>query len=166
MAEFSPVWEFRTRFEGYEDGMVMDCLSALCEGIIRTNMIWIESTEDGRLAPCCLGQAGVEYVLPKGCGMKHPCQTVLGAREMLTSGKGTCIDIACYVAAQLRLRGTPASVVFENMRNAAGEPIEGQYHALVETPLGVYDYTQDLIEGYEGQCSADCGLPFMQEVAG
>lgn len=166
MAGFDPVWEFRTRFEGYEDAMVMDCLTGLCEGVIRTNMIWMEATDEGQRAPCCLGQAGVTYVLPKGCGMEHPCQTVIGAREMLATGKGTCIDIACYVAAQLRLRGTPASVVFENMRDSQGLPIEGQYHALVETPLGIYDYTQDLIDGFEGQCSTDCRMPFVQEAAG
>lgn len=156
--EFDPVWEFRVLFDGYDDEMVMDCLTGLCEGVIRINMIWFTS-EIGADAPCCLATAGVTYIPPIGCGSPHPCQTVLGAPEILERKKATCIDIACYVAAQLRLRGISATVVFDNMLNAQGGKIVGMYHALVETPEGVLDYTQDLINGDRGMCSADCRRP-------
>lgn len=152
--EFDPIWEFRVLFDGYNDEMVMDCLTGLCEGVIRANMIWF--TVAGQEAPCCLSAAGVSYIPPMGCGSPHPCQTVLGAPEILERKKATCIDIACYVAALLRLRGVPATVVFDNMLDGNNQPIVGMYHALVETPQGVLDYTQDLIDGDNQQCSADC----------
>lgn len=161
MSNFDPVWEFRVLFDGYDDEMVMDCLTGLCEGVIRTNMIWF--TAVAQAAPCCLSAAGVSYVPPMGCGSPHPCQTVLGAREILERKTATCIDIACYVAAQLRLRGIPASVVFDNMLDNSNRPIVGMYHALVETPEGVLDYTQDLINGDMAQCSADCRNMMMSE---
>lgn len=154
MAEFDPVWEFRVLFDGYSDEMVMDCLTGLCEGVVRANMIWFAIA--GQEAPCCLAAAGVTYIPPIGCGSPHPCQTVLGAPEILERKKATCIDIACYVAALLRLRGIPATVVFDNMLDGNNYPIVGMYHALVETPEGVLDYTQDLIDGNNQQCSADC----------
>lgn len=151
---FDPVWEFRVLFDGYTDEMVMDCLTGLCEGVIRANMIWF--TMFANDAPCCLSAAAVRYIPPMGCGSEHPCQTVLGAAEILERKTATCIDIACYVAALLRLRGIPATVVFDNMLDAHNQPILGMYHALVETPQGVIDYTQDLINGDNQQCSADC----------
>ncbi len=156
--DFDPVWEFRVLFDGYSDEMVMDCLTGLCEGVIRANMIWF--TAAGAEAPCCLSSAGVKYVPPMGCGSPHPCQTVLGAPEILERKTATCIDIACYIGALLRLRGIPATVVFTNMVDGQGHPIVGMYHALVETPEGVIDYTQDLIDGKNQQCSADCQRPF------
>ena len=157
--DFDPVWEFRVLFDGYDDEMVMDCLTGLCEGVIRANMIWF--TKAGADSPCCLSNAGVTYIPPVGCGSPHPCQTVLCAPEIIERKKATCIDIACYVGALLRLRGVPATVVFTNMLDSQNLPIEGQYHALVETPDGVLDYTQDLIDGNTGACSADCRRPIM-----
>lgn len=158
LEDFDPVWEFRVIFDGYNDEMVMDCLTGLCEGVIRVNMIWF--TVAGKEAPCCLSSAGVTYIPPAGCGSEHPCQTVLSAPEILERKKATCIDIACYVAAILRLRGVPATVVFQNMFDAEGNEIIGMYHALVETPDGVIDYTQDLIDGSDTRCSADCRRMF------
>jgi len=146
----APVWEFRVIFDAENDATVMECLTALCEGVIRANMVWLRYHG----APCCLAAAGVKYVLPDGCGARHPCQTVRGAAEMFRQGVGTCIDVACYVAAQLRLKDHKAKAVFTNMKDRGGRPIPGQYHALVETDHGIYDYTQDLIEG---RCSIDCG---------
>lgn len=159
--DFDPVWEFRVLFDGYSDEMVMDCLTGLCEGVIRCNMIWF--TIAGSESPCCLAQAGVTYIPPVGCGSPHPCQTVLGAPEILERKKATCIDIACYVAALLRLRGIPATTVFQNMLDQNNQPIVGQYHALVETPDGVIDYTQDLINGDTGACSSDCRRSVMAD---
>ena len=165
--DFSPVWEFRFLFDGYDDDMVKHCLTGLCEGAIRANLVWFaEAEEHGEGAPCCLSNAGVTYVLPKGCGTApHPCQTVRGAQEILERKTATCIDIACYVAAQLRMRGGPASVVFENMRDKHNRTIPGQYHALVQTPQGILDYTQDLIDGNDRRCSMDCIRPFAGEAA-
>ena len=155
----SPIWEFRFLFDGYTDEMVMECLTAMCEGVIRTNMIWFRTA--GQDSPCCLSDAGVKYVLPIGCSQPHPCQMVRSAPIILERKKATCIDIACYVAALLRLRGMSADVVFTNMLDGHGDPIKGQYHALVGTRGGVFDYTQDLIDGDTGLCSSDCQRPFI-----
>jgi hypothetical protein len=143
-------WEFRVVFDTETDEMTMAILEGLCEGVVRANMAWFNAL--GQNAPGCLSAAGVEYVLPSACaGRKIPCQTVRGAAELLEEGKATCIDIACYMAGYLRLRGTPARVVFENMRRG-GRLVPGKYHVLVETPSGVVDYTQDLIDGDTGRC--------------
>ncbi len=152
--EVQPRWEFRVAFDAYTDEMAKAALEGLSEGVVRANMVWLNVI--GEEAPCCLGQAGIRYVQPKGCGLEFPCQTVLGAAEIFAQQEATCIDIACYVAALLRLRGVAARVVFINMINQQNEPIIGMYHALVETDGGIHDYTQDLIDGKNVQCSADC----------
>jgi len=153
--DFDPVWEFRVVFDAYDDAMAMQVLGGLCEGVIRANMIWI--SEAGDRAPCCLSEAGVRYVSPIGCGSPHPCQTVRGAAEILEKGVATCIDIAPYMAAQLRLRGQGATVVFVNMRDHAGNKISGMYHALVQLSKGkTIDYTQDLIDGNTARCAEIC----------
>ena len=152
--EVQPRWEFRVAFDAYTDEMAKAALEGLSEGVVRANMVWINAI--GEDAPCCLGQAGVRYVRPKGCGVDLPCQTVLGAAEIFAQREATCIDIACYVAALLRLRGVGARVIFVNMISEQGQPIIGMYHALVETASGIHDYTQDLIDGKNVQCSADC----------
>jgi len=152
-----PRWEFRVIFDAYTDDMARLCLEGLSEGVVRANMIWLNAA--GNEAPCCLATAGVKYISPIGCGSAHPCQTILGAAEIFERGTATCIDIACYMAAVLRMRGEAARVVFTNMVNEQGQDIPGMYHAIVETRDGVRDYTEDLIEGDAAQCSVDCSQP-------
>lgn len=153
-----PRWEFRVIFDAYTDDMAMAALTGLSEGAVRANMVWFNVV--GGEAPCCLSSAGVRYIRPKGCGLEHPCQTVIGAAEILEVKEATCIDICCYIAAQLRLRGFPARVVFTNMLDSNGKKMAGMYHALVETSDGIIDYTQDLIDGNNERCSMDCQTNF------
>lgn len=151
-----PRWEFRVIFDAYTDDMARLCLEGLSEGVVRANMIWLNAVEHE--VPCCLNTAGIKYIPPIGCGSQHPCQTILGAAEIFERGTATCIDIACYVAAVLRMRGEAARVVFVNMKDEGGQDIPGMYHALVETKDGMRDYTQDLIDESIDQCSMDCRL--------
>lgn len=154
------VWEFRVRFETTTDDDAMLHLSQMCEGVVRSNMLWMNNEAPG--APCCLGTAGVRYVLPSGCkGRNIPCQTVRGAAEILDSREATCIDISCYMAAVLRLRDQRARVYFQNMVRK-GRSIPGQYHVLVETNEGILDFTQALIAGDVASCSVSCSPGFQQ----
>ncbi len=146
-------WEFRVAFDAYTDDMAREALTGLTEGVVRANMVWLNAHPE---APCCLADEGIVYVRPKGCGTSRPCQTVLGAAEIFRRGEATCIDIAAYMAAILRLRGIGAEVVFDNMLDGSGKPIAGMYHVLVRTEQGVIDYTQDLIDGEMAACSVDC----------
>lgn len=153
-------WEFRVVFETTTDDDAMLHLSQMCEGVVRSNMLWMNNEAPG--APCCLGTAGVRYMLPIGCRDRStPCQTVRGAAEILRVRRATCIDIACYMAAILRLRRQPARVYFENMV-VRGELAPGKYHVLVATGGGIVDFTQDLIEGAIAPCSAPCSQEFQQ----
>lgn len=163
--DFQPTWEARFLFDSYSDEMTKEVLSGICEGYIRANMLWMASMDHD--VPCCLADNGVRYVLPIGCeDANHPCQLVRGAQEILQTQKATCIDIACYMAALLRTRGTPATVIFTNQMNGQGDPIVGQYHAIVETRNGTIDYTEDLIDGDLAQCSLDCAQPLSSRPAG
>lgn len=156
--ETDPTWEARFVFDAYDDEMAMACLTALCEGFIRVNMIWFSEAREN--APCCLSHENVQYVLPYGCSPDIPCQSIRSAPEILETGVATCIDICCYVAAQLRLRGRKgAGVSFINMLDANGYPIIGMYHALVRVGGKDIDYTQDLIDGKTARCTADCKRP-------
>jgi len=153
-------WEARVRYDVHTDRTSMICLEALCEAVVRMNMVWINEMawETKTYPPCCLEDAGVQYVYPTACpGMDLPCQTIRGAAEMLETQRGTCIDIACYMAAQLRLRGKMALVYLENMKDSFGRPMKGEYHVILKTSRGRVDYTQELIDGYMTSCNIECG---------
>ena len=152
-------WEVRVVFDTTTDDTAIRCLEAFSEATCRANMVWINAVafETGVFAPCCLEDVGVEYVLPEACpGVEGPCQSIRGAAEILESRRATCIDIASYMAAQLRLRGVRARVLILNTEHQ-GEPLAGQYHVVLSTPTNVVDYTQDLLDGNTGPCSVDCG---------
>jgi hypothetical protein len=154
------LWEFRVRYDVYTDDCARKALAALCEATVRINMGWINALlwDVGEYAPCCLENEGVEYMLPQACpGVDLPCQTIRGAEEILISGYGTCIDIACYMAAQLRLRRKHALVFLENMKDGQGRPIAGEYHVILRTARGRVDYTEDLIQGRMASCNIECG---------
>lgn len=158
-------WETRIVFDTYDDEMTKKTLESLCEGFTLANMVWMRAHPDH---PCCLAKAGIRYVDPQGCatGGAGPCQTVRGAAEILRTGIATCIDIASYYAAVLRLRGITARVIARNMVDANGRPIPGQYHILVRTRSGVRDYTEDLIAGHHHRCESDCRRPVLKRAAG
>lgn len=161
-------WEFRLQFDVYTDDEARRSLEALCEATVRINMIWINGWvwDNKEYPPCCLEDAGVQYMLPEAChGVDGPCQTIRGAAEMLDSGWGTCIDIACYMSAQLRLRGKPAYVYLENMKTPSGRPIAGEYHVILRSRRGRIDYTQDLIDGRTSSCDSECGGKTFRAVA-
>ena len=149
----------RCVFDVTTDDTAIRCIEAFTEATIRANMVWINAVawDSGEFPPCCLGDVGVEYVLPEACpGATGPCQTIRGAAELLDSKRATCIDIAAYMAAQLRLRGVRAHVLIRNMEDQ-GDPVAGQYHVVLNTPMNVVDYTKDLLDGNTGPCSVDCG---------
>ncbi len=148
-------WQLGVLFEAYTDEMASAMIAAACEGILRVNMIWMETVGLDNV-PCCLGDEGVRYIEPVGCSRRHPCQNVLTGPEILNRGVATCIDIACYMGALLRLRGQGAEIVVTNMLDEQNKPIQGQYHVLLNTEDGIHDYTEDLIHGRLDQCSADC----------
>ena len=150
-------WELGVLFDAHDDEMAKAIIVGICEGIVQANMVWMERI-GLRNVPCCLGDVGVVYIDPIGCSDTQPCQKVLTGPEILRRKRATCIDIACYMVALLRLLyGRPAEVLIANMIDYDDRPIEGQYH--VVTGLGngqVHDYTEDLINGDLAQCSADC----------
>lgn len=157
----APEWEIRVLYDAYDNVMAAEALEGLCEGVVRANMVWLAKHPE---APCCLGLAGVKYIGPQGCPSAAkpgiPCQTVLTTPEILRVKLATCIDIANHTTAYLRLRGVPASTLVDNMVEAqTGHPIPGMFHILTQTPEGVIDYTQDLIDGNQLRCFQDCQIP-------
>lgn len=137
----------------------------LAEALTLINM-W-ELREDGDALPCCLGCGGVRYQPPQPCGppmtgghctpapRPYPCQTILDARGIYATKRGTCFDLACERAARLRLRGTDATVVVIP-RVEGGRAMPGQYHAYVETPYGHEDPSYELQQN-PGRCAGSCG---------
>ena len=123
-----------------------------------------ELQQDGDRLPCCLGCGGVRYQPPQSCGVggfvgqpprPYPCQTILDARGIYTLKRGTCLDLSCERAARLRLRGIEATVVIVPQLEQ-GRPLNGQYHAYVETPHGIQDPSYEL-QHRPGQCAGSCG---------
>lgn len=119
-----------------------DLLEALCEGFVRANQIQIRAQEAAY--PCCLGCGNYAYVPPKNCQVYTRtgaqatdtlCQQVLGAAPLHRTGKGTCIDLACYLAALKRekdgLRGARVGIEFQFKK---GDIDPGKYHAIVIVP--------------------------------
>lgn len=119
-----------------------DCLEALCEGYVRLNQIVIRSQPNAY--PCCLTCGEYSYVPPVNCytyklglrrqrGTDPACQHVRGCFELQKSGKGTCIDLACALAAFLREKENDrgARVVIEHQFDEKGDHKPGLYHAIV-----------------------------------
>ncbi|MCR9165542.1 MAG: hypothetical protein ACE37F_00815 [Nannocystaceae bacterium] len=84
-------------------------------------------------------------------GPAHSCQALLDARGIYTHKRGTCFDLACERAARLRLAGKDATVVIQQ-RTYGGEPLPGQFHAVVRTAEGIQDPAAEL-QQHPGQCS-------------
>ncbi len=131
-----------TRTMGYDYECVSpeheaDLLEALCEGFVRANQIQIRAQENAY--PCCLGCGNYRYIPPQNCGTDRNCQNVHGAAPLHRKRKGTCIDLACLLAAILREkegdRGARVVIDFQFDGRAAnvdgGEILPGRYHAMV-----------------------------------
>lgn len=145
--------------------MEADVLEALCEGYTRANQMMVRAEPDAY--PCCFGCGNYRYIPPKNCrtvdrrtnkAIDPSCQHVHGAAQLHTHGEGTCIDLACMLAALLREKGGDprARVIIDFQLDDEGLSIPGRYHAMVmrgdqtivdptidnahadgETPLGV-----------------------------
>lgn len=158
-----------------------DCLEALCEGFVRANQIMIRAQPDAY--PCCLGCGKYRYVEPKNCRVfdwkrgRAPrvdpnCQHVWGAYGLHKRKAGTCIDLACMMAAIYREKEDEpkARVVIEHQFgdkiidvDEAGEPVyerlDGLYHAMVMLGDGsIVDPTHKVINPQKGPARAEvCG---------
>ncbi|MCA9652547.1 MAG: hypothetical protein KC501_21705 [Myxococcales bacterium] len=147
----------------HDDAQFGQQCAELAEALTLINL-W-ELRHDGDSLPCCLGCGGVQYQPPQPCGSPtgrcaapprpHPCQTILDARGIYETQRGTCFDLACERAARLRLRGTPATVVVIPLVEG-GHAVPGQYHAYVETPDGIEDPSLELRTN-PGRCAGSCG---------
>lgn len=83
-----------------------------------------------------------------------PCQSILDARGVYATRRGTCLDLACERAARRRIEGVPAVVVVEQ-RTELGQPLLGQFHAVVETPDGIEDPSAELQGARRGSFSGE-----------
>ena len=81
----------------------------------------------------------------------HSCQALLDARGIYNHKRGTCLDLSCERAARLRLAGKDATVVIQQ-RTYGGEPLPGQFHAVVRTADGIQDPAAEL-QQHPGQCN-------------
>lgn len=128
-----------------------DLLEALCEGYTRANQIQIRA--EPAAYPCCLGCGSYRYVEPENCQVYDfrrgrarktdpNCQHVFGAFPLDRRKRGTCIDLACMLAAIFREKDGDrrARVVIEHQFRIVGaddegveikERLDGKYHAMV-----------------------------------
>lgn len=88
---------------------------------------------------------------PATVGTVHSCQALLDVRGIYAHKRGTCFDLACERAARLRLAGKTATVVIQQ-RTYGGQPLPGQFHAVVQTADGTQDPAAEL-QQHPGQCS-------------
>jgi hypothetical protein len=141
-------WYPRRMSFGYaviDPHMEADLLEGLCEGYVRANQIQILADPDAY--PCCIGCGKYRYIPPKNCRIWHwrtgrevdpNCQHVHGAYPLDRRKMGTCIDLACMLAAIYRVKeGDPgARVLIDHQIDDEGNGIPGKYHALVRLGNG------------------------------
>lgn len=119
-----------------------DALEGLCEGFVRANQIMIRAEPDSY--PCCLGCGEYRYAEPENCRIfdwkrgkakkvDPNCQHVFGAYHLDKRKRGTCIDLACMLAAIYREKDNDARarVIVEHQFTSDGERLDGKYHAMV-----------------------------------
>lgn len=124
-----------------------DTLEGLCEGFVRANQIMIRAEPNAY--PCCIGCGGYRYVEPENCRIFNwrrgkqdkvdpNCQHVFGAYHLGKRKAGTCIDLACLLAALCREKDNDpkARVVIDHQYDEDGRRLDGQYHAMVKTGQG------------------------------
>ena len=137
-------------------------LEALCEGYVRANVAQMSIDPDA--FPCCLSCGDIGYVEPENCKIRNwktnapvdpNCQHVFGAVQLVRRRKGTCIDLACLLAAILRVKqgDHAARVIIEFQRDAAGNLMPGEYHAMVMTGAG------EIVDPVEKTQGAEAAAP-------
>ena len=115
-------------------------LEAICEGFTRANVAQMQADPDA--FPCCLSCGDIQYVEPENCKIRDwrtnspvdpNCQHVFGAVQLVRRRKGTCIDLACLLAAIYRLKEQDhaARVIIDFQQDGLGRFVPGQYHAMV-----------------------------------
>ncbi len=145
-----------------------DILECLCEGYTRANQIMIRAQENAY--PCCLGCGNYRYVPPSNCVydfrsrevVDRNCQAVLGAAALHRKRKGTCIDLACMLAAIYREKegDALAKVIIdyqfdEQTADAqGGEIVPGKYHAMVKKGDGTIVDPQAQLEALAAKQAA------------
>lgn len=137
-------------------GTLPDVLSACAEFLVQLNAIWLRDKQArGLVPPCCTHcaeppwvRAPVRYVPHHGApvGTRRLYQD---GPTMFAKGKGTCVDIAAYDVAALRvLKGKSAAV------RIVGGPV--RFHAVVWDGERVVDPSAD-IAARQGINVGGCG---------
>jgi hypothetical protein len=140
--------------------MEAQMLEALAEGFVECNRIQIRQNPDQ--FPCCLSCGRYRYVEPVHCRTYHwktgravdpNCQHVYGAFPLDERGKGTCIDLACMLAAIYREKDgeLDTRVIIEHELDADGYGIPGRYHAMVLREDGTIEDIAEFIKQKQKQ---------------
>ncbi len=123
--------EFRFRFL-HEPGDDRGTIEAYSNGLADVNTAII-GRNPGRYS-MCLGCSHLKYVDAPSCykvtllGGKEKipgCQPIVAADLLYTRGTGTCVDLACYLAAARRVH------LGESNRVSIEDQGDGLYHAVV-----------------------------------
>jgi len=129
-------------------------LNALCEGFDQINLLMIDGNY-AAFANC----GALRYVDPRACWVRRQgckkatnCQRVKGGLEVVESGYGTCIDLACLVCAWHRYHGNACSVLVVNEIDERSAPIPEQYHAVVQFAGGQIIDPSELAQDGELLC--------------
>jgi len=128
--------EFRFRFL-HEPGDDRGAIEAYSNGLADVNTTII-GREPGKFS-ACLGCSHLKYVEAPSCykvsllGGKERipgCQPIVAADLLYERGTGTCVDLACYLAAARRVH------LGERNRVAIEDQGGGMYHAVVVNGVG------------------------------
>lgn len=117
--------KFRYEYEALDPNSGNDheeaIINAYSEGIVRANELQLLALQDyaPELIPHCIVCAGFEYRDPEACRVDvrrdgdtvydPECQAILGAIPLLRAKRETCMGLACFHAALLRLGGDPTA---------------------------------------------------------
>ncbi len=158
--------EFRFRFL-HEPGDDRSAIEAYSNGLAAVNTTIIG--RDKHRYSVCLGCSHLKYVDAPSCyrvkafGGKERipgCQPIVAADLLYTRGTGTCVDLACYLAAARRVH------LGESNRVSIEDQGDGLYHAVVIDGTGRrLDPQKIALEGIcEGNCLKVAGGPVVVPV--
>jgi hypothetical protein len=137
--------QIRLSFHAADGVQAVPMLQGMLECLTQHNEMWFRENPG---YPCCLMHAGVQYVDPMLCDRDDFCQVILAASKLLEERKGTCADMAAYMAAWIRVfMGLPAQVILEQQYDEYNRPIPHAYHAYVVTNGVRYDPSEDVKKG-------------------
>lgn len=125
-------------------------LEAAIEEVTRGNVgYFFEEWQAGREPPCCLGCAEIRHLPDEPAAVTE----IVGARDVLTRGAASCQSAAAYYAGReraLALWNGADPQTAQAQHRVVLEPRhhphapEGYWHALVVTPEGVKDVTEEM----------------------